>query len=161
MGEGMPYHFHKGHTWQTIDRYLSTHDLDKRVERKKKVLDALRDPDVYPRFTDIFAVIAPSSYSPPTANLPTPPKSDPVAALVAHMNKDWFGLRKHGDSWAEQPAFAADHDTTGFWSNWYGDAEAIVRETTERAIEVSLGITHGDEVPSRNDQVSDDSVEIG
>ena len=31
---------------------------------------------------------------------------------------------------------------TGFWHNWYGDAEGIVRETFARAIEVSLGIPH-------------------
>ena len=33
---------------------------------------------------------------------------------------------------------------TGYWRNWYGDAEGIVRETYTRAIEVSLGIPHDD-----------------
>jgi hypothetical protein len=144
---------HKGHTWQTIDRYLSTHDLDARVERKAKVLAALRDDNTYPRFTDIFRVIAPQTYTPPGA------RRDPVDALIAHMNKDWFGCVQDGKTWKPQPPFGDDHRTTGFWSNWYGDAEAIVREGTARTIEISLGIAHDEHVPTSGGQLSDAAVE--
>src|SRR4051794_6249239 len=147
----MPYHMHKGHTWQTIDRYLSTHDLDKRAERKAKVLEALRDTTTYPRFTDMFRLIAPASYTPPGS------QGNAVDALVDHMNKDWFGLAKHNDSWGAQPPFGPDHNSTGFWSNWYGDAEAIVRETTARAIEVSIGIDHKGAIPKRHGDASSES----
>jgi hypothetical protein len=154
----MPYHMHKGHTWQTIDRYLSTHDLDKRAHRKAALLTALRDPRKYPRFTDVFDMIRPKSYVPPNGR---PEKIDPVDALVAHMNKDWFGCVKANNGtgkWQPQPPFGPDNRTTGFWSNWYGDAEAIVREATARAIEVSFGLEHGADIPEKNGAVTDGSV---
>src|SRR5690349_4358061 len=142
----MPYHMHKGHTWQTIDRYLSTCDLDKRARRKVALLEALRDTTTYPRFTDVFGVVNPATYSPPGS----PP--NPVSSLLAHMNTDWFGLPSNdAGGWSAQPPFGPAHRTTGFWSNWYGDAEAIVRATTARAIEVSLGITHNAKVHGAND----------
>jgi hypothetical protein len=152
MSEGMPYHMHKGHTWQTIDRYLSTKHLDKRAARKALVLGALRDEGTYPRFTDIFTLIAPSSYTPPGS----PP--NPVDALIAHMNKDWFGLEQTGNTWGPQKPYAPGR-TTGFWSNWYGDAEAIVRATTARAIEVSFNVDHGSDIPTNdNGEVTDETV---
>lgn len=147
MGQAMPYHMHKGHTWQTIDRYLSTHDLDKRARRKAALLEALRDTTNYPRFSDVFNVVNPATYQPPGS----PP--NPVTSLLAHMNIDWFGLPSNGaGGWLPQPPFDAAHRTTGFWSNWYGDAERIVRDTTARAIEVSFGIKHGARVPGSNDR---------
>jgi hypothetical protein len=152
MGQGMPYHFHKGHTWQTIDRYLSTHDLDKRAERKAALLEALRNRRTYPRFTDVFRVIRPTSYRPPGSG------PDPVDALVEHMNEDWFGLHKDGKTWRPQRPYSAENNTTGFWRNWYGDAEAIVRETTGRAIEVSFGLEHGADIPTERKRVTDRSV---
>jgi hypothetical protein len=154
MGEGMPYHMHKGHTWQTIDRYLSTHNLDRRATRKAAVLAALRDQNNFPRFTDVFRVIAPSSYSPPGG------APNPVSALVTHMNEDWFGLpQTQPGQWGPQEPFGPNNTTTGFWRNWYGDAEAIVRATTARAIEVSLGVDHGADVPVNDaGEATNDSV---
>jgi hypothetical protein len=153
MSEGMPYHMHKGHTWQTIDRYLSTKDLDKRAARKALVLGALRDTHTYPRFTDIFRLIAPASYAPPGGG------ANPVDALIVHMNKDWFGLEQQGGTWGPQKPYGPGNTTTGFWRNWYGDAEAVVRETTARAIEVSLDIDHESDIPANdNGDVTNDVV---
>ena len=63
-----------------------------------------------------------------------------------HLNKDWFGMvNKSGSGWVKQSD--ADFDpqsnpSTGFWINYWGDVEEIVRETFVRAIEVSLGLMH-------------------
>jgi hypothetical protein len=37
---------------------------------------------------------------------------------------------------------------TGFWVQYFGDVEEIVRQTLIRTIEVSLGLEHGEEVPA-------------
>ena len=65
-----------------------------------------------------------------------------------HQNRHWYGKTYLGPGlWGpQQPFNAVTHPRTGFWHNWYGDAEGIVRETYIRAIEVSLGIPH--EVPA-------------
>jgi hypothetical protein len=48
--------------------------------------------------------------------------------------------------WLPQPAYdPVTNPTTGMWHNWYGDAEGIVRETTVRALELSLGLDHGED----------------
>jgi hypothetical protein len=156
MGEGMPYHMHKGHTWQTIDRYLSPHDLDRRAARKAQLLEMLRDDTRYPRFTDVFGVIRPKSYTPPGRG--NGGGRNPVDALVRHMNEDWFGLEQQGGKWQPQAPYGLGNTTTGFWRNWYGDAEAIVRETTARAIEVSCNVDHGADIPKDDNGNTTDAV---
>ncbi|MGQ0431539.1 MAG: hypothetical protein ACT452_03925 [Microthrixaceae bacterium] len=65
--------------------------------------------------------------------------------LADHLNTDWFGFVKDATgAWVRQPPFdtnSADH--TGFWMEWYGDCEAVFRETLIRGCEVSLGLDHG------------------
>jgi hypothetical protein len=62
---------------------------------------------------------------------------------VLHLNRDWFGMTNASGQWAKQPNAA----TTGFWSDYQGDPEAILREGMARAIEVSFGITRTDPLP--------------
>jgi hypothetical protein len=74
------------------------------------------------------------------------PMSD-AAARFEHMNRHWFGRTqaKPGDPWEKQAPFDANYPkATGYWRQWYGDAEGIVAETFIRAVEVSLGIDHVD-----------------
>jgi hypothetical protein len=61
-----------------------------------------------------------------------------------HQSRHWYGKNRRADGrWVDQEPFdASTNRTTGYWRNWYGDAEGIVRETYTRAIEVSLGIPH-------------------
>ncbi len=52
---------------------------------------------------------------------------------------------------AVAPLVGADFDgwpATGFWHQYFGDVEGIVRETLIRALEVSLGLDHGQELPA-------------
>lgn len=73
-----------------------------------------------------------------------------TAALVAHLNTDWFGFQQVGGAWAPQdPYDPKTNPTTGFWVGWYGDCEAIFRETLIRACELSLGLDHGESAPMR------------
>jgi hypothetical protein len=69
---------------------------------------------------------------------PVPIKSGPyhdTAALADHIDGDWLGIKPaHGDA----------DPTSHYWYYWRGDAQAIVRETLIRAIEVALGLDHGD-----------------
>ena len=60
---------------------------------------------------------------------------------VDHLNRDWFGMTDNGAGagWHKQPGVFP----TGFWAGYQGDPEAILREATKRAIEVSLGVRHG------------------
>ncbi|MBV8950424.1 MAG: hypothetical protein JOZ99_06085 [Actinobacteria bacterium] len=61
-----------------------------------------------------------------------------------HQNEEWYGMsRDKSGGWVGQPPFDPNNpQSTGYWHNWYGDAEEIVRQTFIRAIEVSLGIPH-------------------
>ncbi len=52
---------------------------------------------------------------------------------------------------AVAPLVGPDFDgwpATGFWHQYFGDVEGIVRETLIRALEVSLGLDHGQEIPT-------------
>ena len=64
---------------------------------------------------------------------------------VAHMNEEWFGMKYTAGHWEPQP----DHFPTGWWTDYQGDVEGILREAMIRAIEVSLGLprTAGGEKP--------------
>jgi hypothetical protein len=64
---------------------------------------------------------------------------------VEHLNRDWFGMRKVGSNWQKQP----NQFPTGFWCNYQGDPEVILREAMERAIEVSFDLGHGDPPPNQ------------
>jgi hypothetical protein len=62
---------------------------------------------------------------------------------VQHQHEDWYGRKWDGTKWAHQAPFdPRNNPQTGYWHNWYGDAEKIVGETFKRAIEVSLGVAH-------------------
>jgi hypothetical protein len=75
-----------------------------------------------------------------------------------HIREDWWGwkqpvpARGQGDQFDpnQKPYDPDTNPTTGFWQHWYGNAEAVFRETMIRALAVSLGLprsatrgTHG------------------
>src|SRR6478672_10142047 len=87
-----------------------------------------------------------------STNLGTPP--DPTvnyagsgdkrtpAQRVEHLNEDWFGMSNATGQWQKTGTFP-----TGFWGDYQGDPEAIMRVAMIRAIEVSLGIPPGGDPP--------------
>ena len=85
-----------------------------------------------------------------STNLDSPPPGYPNAAeRRKHVEEDWWGwrpplpaTRDQGDPSdpKQRPFNPISNPTTGFWKHWYGNAEAVFRETMIRALTVSLGL---------------------
>jgi hypothetical protein len=77
---------------------------------------------------------------------------------VDHLYKDWFGMIQDTTPgpWHKQPGVFP----TGFWRGYQGDPEAILRETMERAIELSLGLAPGAALPSPNATARDWPIDV-
>ncbi len=77
-----------------------------------------------------------------SSNLNYPP-IDTVDKRRAHVEEHWWGRKQDATgAWVDQdPYHPANNPTTGFWEHWYGDAEAVFRETMIRALCISLGIS--------------------
>jgi hypothetical protein len=95
-----------------------------------RCLRSLRDPDM--PVTELLRD--------PPVKIEAGPYSD-TARLADHIDRDWFGMTDDSTS-----------GTSRYWSYWRGDAQGIVRETIVRAIEVALGLDHGEDVPSTDRQ---------
>lgn len=123
---GMPYVMDKGGTYSVYEDYLSS--LDHRLA----FLANMRNKNV-PR-SDIPA-------------LDTSHLAGSLADKKSHVHVDWLGSPTFTNGDWKQPddpnvaPFLASK-STGWWMNWWGPAEAILRETFQRAIEVSLGLIH-------------------
>jgi hypothetical protein len=130
MSGGMPYQLEKGPYFSVAESML---DLgcccEERFELLKSML-AGADTDALPTLD--------------SQTLGKGPLQE-LAQRLDHQNEHWFGKQRDPEGrWLDQPAFDPQHPKpTGYWYQWYGDAEAIVREVFVRAIEVSLGIDHG------------------
>jgi hypothetical protein len=57
-------------------------------------------------------------------------------------------IKAFAESLAEASPSLRNWPSTGFWVQYHGDVEGIVRETLVRAIEVSLGLDHDEPVPA-------------
>jgi hypothetical protein len=68
-----------------------------------------------------------------TTSQPLPGVAIPQAPMDVRLATDWFGLG----------AAAQDGEPTGYWVDYQGDVEPVLREGLIRAIEVSLGLAHG------------------
>ncbi len=120
---------YKGPVWSLFGRFLS--GSQRGFDNKLDILESLHRGQ---RFTDFM------------------PESDEFDAHVIqnlkdHINRDWFGLsRRHDGTWETPSDPDLDRPETiaptGSWRGWSGNAEAIVRETVIRAIEISLGVDH-------------------
>ena len=58
---------------------------------------------------------------------------------VEHLDRDWFGMVQD-PSGAWRPHVPVRDEQTGFWTDYQGDTEAILRAAMIRAIEVSLDL---------------------
>lgn len=71
--------------------------------------------------------------------------------LETRLRTNWFGQVPAPaplQGWMPQPPLDPnDPRPTGYWLGFYGDVERIFCETVIRAVEVSLGIDHGQPVP--------------
>ena len=135
MGGGMPYQLEKGPYFSIAEAVLSD------IELRMDILTSLRNGMTFDSMPTLGA--ASLDQSPANANT--------HAKRLRHQNKHWFGKRRDdkGNFTLPQMAFDIDSNpTTGYWYNWYGDAEEIMRQVFLRAIEVSLGIEPDATIPS-------------
>ena len=171
---GMPYHLEKGPWLSILEDYLNA-DIQRRIDALAEMratrdegsladLSFMRtpalegDPD-YPTFDDRRDHLQRDWFgsadgSPPDfvrqafAGLDDEPSADVVEAVTG------AGIDGTAQSLADFAARLTDDDrialdawpTTGFWFQYHGDVESIVRESLIRAIEVSLGLDHDEEV---------------
>ncbi len=134
MPGGMPYSFEKGPYFSVVESYANSSSAN-----MLKALRHLRDGKP---ISDLPAL--------DTESLDAGPYDK--TALAAHLDRDWFGFDQDPTTgkWAKQPAFdPAANTSTGFWVEWYGDAEAVFREALIRACEICLGLDHGEDPPGR------------
>lgn len=79
---------------------------------------------------------------------PTPlPKPSTMGSEAAqhHVQYHWFGNPPVDANKKVGPPSQTDQvRTTGWWEDWFGDAHEIVRQTMQRAYQVSLGIAGAD-----------------
>jgi len=132
----MPYTLSKGRILSVLEDLLNPHpDRPEEMERLRKGLADLRNPDVL--LTSIGLV--------DSTNIETPGVD--ARPLVERLNWYWFGREEDGSGgWSPQAPFGPDHRTTGYWTDYYGNVEAVLRETLIRTIEVSFGLEPGGEL---------------
>ena len=130
MPGGMPYQLEKGPYFAVAETML---DFGGSAEARYALLTLMRagtNPDQLPTLDSTNLNVGPLS----TAD-----------ARRDHMDTHWFGKRRPSPAapWQVQPPLDQAHPIpTGFWHNWYGDADGIVAQTFIRAVEVSLGLEH-------------------
>jgi hypothetical protein len=126
---GMPYHLEKGPVLSVLEDLLH-----KPASTLAQVLARLRDPTV--------PLAEVGGLDSTTLNVQPYPT---LQSRIDHLERDWFGFAP--GTQAQEPFDLANHRTTGKWESYYGDVAAIVRATFIRAIEVSLGLDHGEDPP--------------
>jgi hypothetical protein len=138
----MPILFEKGPYLEVMEDFVNGSPA-----RMKKALKGLRDGK------SILDLGGLDTASIDGANLSE--HSPSVQELIDFTKEQWFGHQAppagasaRSRKWSPQPEFhARANRTTGHWTGWYGDADAILRETLVRGLEVAMGLSHG-EVPS-------------
>lgn len=143
MPEGsMPYTLEKGPYWSVIESYVND-DRDRAVE-------ALAQLEAGASLADLPALASTTLDLPP--DHPLHDGQGTADRRRHHVRQHWFGHRppEDGQGWSDQDAYdPATNPTTGFWNDWYGDAEEILRTTLVRALRISLGVDQATEVERR------------
>lgn len=166
MGDAMPYMMTKGPVWQFFDDWFSGANPDtaagQPVEqaRLQRKIDAL----IAAHLGDDLLGAAPNPQPADGSGIPPnrPGSNDPNNGKQQRKMpdghfKDWFEIHEPDPddetkkydfvgSCPNEPVWpwlSTFHPAaTGWWNDWAGDAQAIVREAFIRAIEVSLGLDH-------------------
>ncbi len=127
----MPYTLSKGPILAVLENLLNPENPDQ-VQRLHAGLVLLREGVP---LTDIGVVD--STNIKVDASTPEP--------LDDRLNEYWFGKTENEKTgkWDPQPPFGPRHTRTGYWADYYGDVESVLRETLIRTIEVAIGIDAG------------------
>jgi hypothetical protein len=123
----MPFHVEVGPNWEVLEDFCN--DRDRLITALVR-LNAGADLVGLGLFSSKTLVGGPLS----------------LRELEDHGRRDWFGMRQDAGAWHAQPPFdPVTNPTTGYWRQWYGDADGIVRTTLRRAAEISLGLQPGED----------------
>lgn len=147
----MPYMFQKGPAWQLLEEHLSLSGPD-RIVRKKEMLAFLRDAaePAKAKFTTNSGTASPNQGTDTDLN-----------NRVAGFQQNWYGEDDAGNfDGAQSPGTPHKTPRVGWWVNWYGKPSAIVTEALIRAIEISLGVTHGAVLPADDNFSRDWPIEF-
>jgi hypothetical protein len=125
----MPYHLEKGPLLSVLDDFFNGAP----PSRLATALHRLRAGEP---LADIGPFDSPNLYR---ASYPRPYQN--AGQLKDHFNREWLGHPP-----PINPTTA--NRQTGHWQFYKGPVEAIMRETLIRAIELVLGVSHGDAVPN-------------
>jgi hypothetical protein len=88
------------------------------------------------------------SGTPWDADVSTYQDQDPTG-FASHLEQHWFGVIGEGAD-KSQPPRSTDNPTTGWWTDWFGNAGEIIRQALIRALELSMGLAPGsDDQPTR------------
>jgi hypothetical protein len=120
----MPYTLGKGPVFTLLENVLNPTTADETTVRNEALL-ALRSG------TPIIDV--PWVTSAPVAAVPLPT----AGTLAQRLERDWFGGA------TATAVGTGTGQATGYWVGYTGDVESVLREGIIRAMEVSMGLTHG------------------
>ncbi|MGH9275340.1 MAG: hypothetical protein ACRDZU_11900 [Acidimicrobiales bacterium] len=128
MPGGMPYSLEKGPYFSVIEDFANGSSL--------RMLQSLRHLRQGLPISDLPAL--------DSTTLDAGPYN--TDQLADHVDRDWFGyVQSATGALQPQPPWDPAYNThTGFWVEWYGDSEAVFRETLSRALELCLGLDHGE-----------------
>ena len=123
----MPYYLEKGPLFAVLESYINTGPDDRLVDALRR----FRRGDPWEAF-DVLG----------SETLKNPDQQD-AGAWVKHLNKHCFGKAPDGKgNWVQPPHHPVHNPQTGYWLGYYGDVDAIVRQTFTRVLEVALGVDH-------------------
>jgi hypothetical protein len=124
----MPYTLAKGPILAALED-VANPSTPAELARLQTALGLLRDP---------------SSRLGDTGLVPTVGAIAGLPPLDERLEANWFGrTRAASGDWVDQPAFGGGNVRTGYFRRYYGDVEAILKETCVRAVELAFGIDHG------------------
>jgi hypothetical protein len=108
------------------------------VARGNNFFSAIEKRTFAERQAGLANLLAGRSDALPLWNAPATTSFGP--ADKCHLQRHWFGDPPVvPGSKVGLPPIAPTRPTTGWWSDWYGDAHEIVRQTMQRAYQVALG----------------------
>jgi len=117
----MPYTLTRGPLLTLVENALNPHTAAERAERDALLVDLRQG-------TPLATLATGNSQSLTGVAIPR-------ASLDVRLDEDWFG----------SGASAPTGEPTGYWVDYQGDVEAVLREGLIRTIEVSMGLAHDGE----------------